>query len=297
MLRVPQTIAVSAILASSLFLGPSPVWADEDEGEDDPPGLVWRYRRHHVADYVATGVFVATALTAELAPGEDVIGWRQTNPFDLWVRDTFVLGDYRGRRVAARISDATISALVAWHAVDAAIAWGVHDAPDVAWQMFALDAQAMTFTLAFTGVTKRIAARERPAGHACRTDPSYDRRCEDQGQFGSFFSGHTSLSFTSAALTCHHHIAFPLYGGGAGDVIACVSALFAASSVAYERILADRHWASDVLVGFAAGGLSGGLLPWLSFYGQPSTDVVARWSVAPTATPTGGGLSLQGLLF
>jgi membrane-associated phospholipid phosphatase len=70
----------------------------------------------------------------------------------------------------------------------------------------------------------------------------------------------------------------------------------AAASVGFERILADRHYASDVFVGAAVGALSGMLLPWMSFYAHPQQDdALMSWSLGPLPLPTGGVLSLRGI--
>lgn len=242
------------------------------------------------------GFFATTALITNVIPKTDEPRWIGGIAFDTALRDRLSLGNFDDRSAASTASDVTLIALVAQRLIDdSLVAWAGHGAGDVAWQMAAINLQALTFTLAASSTTKHAAARERPNGRACRTDPSYDRRCEQQRGGGSFYSGHTSLAFTAAGLTCMHHLKLPLYGG-AGDTIACAGATLAAASVGFERILADCHYASDVLVGAAAGALSGFLLPWVSFYAHPQhSDALVSWSVGPLPLPTGGALSLRGI--
>lgn len=277
--------------------GPAGAAASAPVDDDGPDPLVWRWRRHHWADYVATGVFGATAFVTEVVvPHGDEPRWLSGNRFDDSIRDAFGLHNYSGRSAASTLSDITLVALVTQRVLidDVLVSWVGQRSAAAAWQMAALDAQAMMFTLAVTGGAKRAFERERPSGRACRTDASYDRRCVDQSRDGSFFSGHTSLAFTTAALTCMHHLHLPIYGGD-GDTVGCVAAALLATSVGFERILADRHYASDVLVGAALGAVSGGLLPWVSFYARPAAEMTA-WSIAPTLSAHAAGVSVQGVV-
>ena len=293
---------LSAALALLLLLANVSVAHAEESGTGDAVtgerDSAWRWRRHHAADYVATGVFGATALITELVPRRHDDHWVGGNPFDLAFRDAFVQRSYGGRQAIGLISDITLSALVIHRLVidNALVTWAGEGDGDTAWQRTALDLQAMMFTLAATGASKRAFERERPSGRACRTEAGYDRRCEQADNQGSFWSGHTSLAFTSASLTCTHHLNAPIYGGSA-DAVACVAAMFAASSVAFERIAADRHYATDVFTGAAVGVLSGALLPWVSFYSRPDDEDanVPLWSLTPAPFSSGAGLSMQGL--
>ncbi|RLB59765.1 MAG: hypothetical protein DRI90_15010, partial [Deltaproteobacteria bacterium] len=175
------------------------------------------------------------------------------------------------------------------------VTWVGRGAGDTAWQLLAMDLQALAFNAALTGMVKRVADRERPSGTACRTDPRYDRRCEEQSTRGSFFSGHTSFAFTAAGLTCTHHVRLGLFGP-AGDALACVGTTVGATMVGVERIVADRHYATDVIVGAAAGVTSGALLPWALFYAHPADEEPSlSWRAVPLPQPGGAGLALTGL--
>lgn len=252
-----------------LLLLPRTVTAEEP-AEEAADALDWRWRRHHPADYVATGVFAVGGLVAEVVPERDEPRLFGPVGFDAAFREAFVLDNFEDRRIAQRFSDVSLGALMTVPVVDAAVTWLAHDHGDTAWQMLAIDLQALAFSLALTNATKRAFERERPSVTACREDPDYDQRCREQGRDGSFFSGHTSLAFTAAGLTCVHRAHLPIFGF-AGDVLACTSATFVATAVGFERVLADRHYISDVLVGSAVGVFSGAVMPYLSFYGWPLT--------------------------
>ena len=78
------------------------------------------------------------------------------------------------------------------------------------------------------------------------------------------------MSFTAASLVCMHHIHLELYGDPALDYGICGLALASAGTVGALRIVADKHWTSDVLVGTGIGLLSGLGVPYLFHYSQPA---------------------------
>jgi membrane-associated phospholipid phosphatase len=100
------------------------------------------------------------------------------------------------------------------------------------------------------------------------------RRGRPDGTAFSFPSGHTSVTFASATVLQRH------YGWKAG-----VPAYAAASYVAASRIHDKRHFLSDVAFGAAVGIVSG----WTVTMGHGD----ARVTMAPVASPGGGGVSLS----
>ena len=68
-------------------------------------------------------------------------------------------------------------------------------------------------------------------------------------------------TFAAAGLMCVHHEMIPLFGGGAPDTLACAWGITAASLVSTMRVVADEHWASDVLLGAGVGWGFGYYLP------------------------------------
>ena len=65
---------------------------------------------------------------------------------------------------------------------------------------------------------------------------------------------------------CAQHINMSIHDNPLSDGAVCASGLFAASMIGVMRIMADRHWASDVYFGAAVGLLSGWLMPTLLRY-------------------------------
>jgi membrane-associated phospholipid phosphatase len=98
-------------------------------------------------------------------------------------------------------------------------------------------------------------ATQRPLPLTYAGDPAY---LEAQGGYRSFYSGHTST--VVAALTASAWTLRWRYGE---QVWPWVVDGAAGASVGVERILAGRHFPTDVIVGAAAGFAVGTAVPWL----------------------------------
>ncbi len=158
--------------------------------------------------------------------------------------DDGVRGALRLRSAAARSHAATISDYLLYGVgtlpflIDAVILTGVvHKRWDLAWQMFVLDAEAITLSAFVDTSTKRIAARQRPFARECETNPTLPD-CGNSGANLSFFSGHMAIASTAAAFT---------------DGAACGVAVLAAATTGYLRVSSDQHYLTDVLAGAAVG--------------------------------------------
>jgi membrane-associated phospholipid phosphatase len=98
-----------------------------------------------------------------------------------------------------------------------------------------------------------------------------------QGEHMSFPSGHASDAFSIASVFADMHDS-PLVG---------VAAYSLASLVGLQRIYADRHWASDVLVGAALGTVVGKSVVYLHKQKKDSAYVV------PIVDPSDGRFGLM----
>jgi membrane-associated phospholipid phosphatase len=120
------------------------------------------------------------------------------------------------------------------------------------------------------------------------------RDCRGRKRYLSFFSGHTSTAFVAASLMCSHHIAMPLYGGGAAEAwVMCLGGFGSAATVGLMRVMSDQHYMSDVLAGAGIGTLFGLGVPWLLHYRggpaarlRPGKPPAVSIQIAPTL---GGG--------
>ncbi len=215
-------------------------------------------------------------------------------------------GSEEGRVLAARVSDYMLYGMIAWPYVDAAYVAAGRGSPDAAFQMALVNTQSFALTGLTTTLLKMFVKRERPwTGHC---DPSSDATCKSSD---SFLSGHTSMTFTSAGLTCAHHQALAPYGNAWADGGACVAALGVASVTGALRVVADKHYASDVFAGAALGLASGYLLPKLLHYGgfggsTPSAGDHAKkktdatkiaWQAAPAPIQGGALMTVGGVFF
>ncbi|WP_437635922.1 phosphatase PAP2 family protein [Sorangium sp. So ce854] len=240
------------------------------------PELRWdpSWPRFRASEYVATGLFAATAFaTLAIPPVEG--RWRGVNGFDGAARDTLRIRSDRQREMARDASDLLLTLMTNQLAVDALlVAWWGHGRGSVAWEIAMIDIEALALNAAVNGLVAGLTSRERPYRAACvGPEEAQDRDCRGSKRYRSFFSGHSSTAFTAAGLMCSHHAHLPLYGGGAPDALACAASLGAAAAVATLRVVSDQHFATDALTGAAVGTLTGLGLPWLLHYrgGAPAS--------------------------
>jgi membrane-associated phospholipid phosphatase len=105
---------------------------------------------------------------------------------------------------------------------------------------------------AFDIAVRDAVGRVRPANYDCLVQGG--RNCLDGPETTrSFPSGHFSETSTAAALICTQHLTTQLYGPP-WDALTCGSAIAADGAVGVLRLVADDHWATD-LVGAGAIGL------------------------------------------
>lgn len=142
--------------------------------------------------------------------------------------------------------------------------------------------EAASTTLAVTQVTKAGVARERPAVHFGQHGPERYSAAERNA---SFFSGHSSLTFSLAVssgtvATMRGYRAAPLVWGVGLPI---------ATFTAYARIAGDAHYFSDVLVGSLVGSGIGFALPWFAHPRVREKEGIA-WQ--PRLIPLQGGMGV-----
>lgn len=253
------------------------------ERTPNPDRLTWKYPRVRWWQYALTFTAPLALELLEVSAGEPQSpNWRGGILFDDAVRDFAVGGTFETRDLADKVSD--IGMLAMW--VTPTLLDGiilsllVEGAPDVAWQVIAINMQALGTSALTTLALIYTVKRERPLAQECETNPEYSPLCS-QGTYKGFPSGHTASAFMGAGLICAHHTNLELFGSP-GDEIMCGSSLVAAGAMAYLRLVADRHYASDLIVGAAIGLGLGWLVPWLLHYnheGELKKDVTL--SISP----------------
>jgi hypothetical protein len=272
-----------------LCAAPRVAAADERvEWHDEWPRFRW-------TEGAATAGFLATSyLEDRYLTGPTSPHWTGAILLDNEVRG-LLRGDNHVQRAATKYADVGYTALTLFPYVDVGIALGVHRSPDVAVQMALIDAQSLGFTSSITLFTKWLVGRQRPYARDCSPGVVVGTHgCGTSYDNIGFFSGHTSATFTGAALTCVHHAHLPLYGGGLPDRWACVWALISASTVGILRIVSDDHYASDVLFAAGIGMLSGYVMPsWLHYgFGRSSRTKRSTAELVPTLQPVAGGIGI-----
>lgn len=194
------------------------------------------------------------------------------NAFDLRIANA--LGGKRWRQRAAGISDATLSASAA---LPFGLALGAD--PSERGRDLAVAFEALAVNMALSDIVKRLADRPRPYAHFCRPYRPEDL-AKNEAHF-SFYSNHSSTSFAmavAAGMLSHYHG----YGNEAG---VWAIGLTLATTTGVLRIAADKHYATDVIVGAAAGAFVGWLVPRLH---RPSEmpQIGTRKNEPPPATIT-----------
>ena len=133
---------------------------------------------------------------------------------------------------------------------------------------------------------KHLAHRTRPYAYNC--EPLNAKELGEPDARFSFYSGHTSLAFAVAASTAH--IAKERQWRNAGS-LKWTNYGFAIATGAF-RILADRHYLTDVLLGAATGMAVGHYLAkWRTKPGRPvTTQTEGVSSMASLSLPVRNGV-------
>lgn len=278
-----------AALLSTLLLAP----------EARAEKLVWPEQVPHfrVTEYAAVGVLLGVNLYVELGLTlSPTPHWTGPVLFDNAARNTFRLPERDQRDGLGLLSDLTLHIPQFQPVVlDAGIAIA-RGSWETAWQIEMMSALGAGITGVFTRVPLHLTARERPDAEECRKNPDYGEKCF-RGSNASFPSGHTSFAFTGAALSCAHHLKLHLWDSKTADIATCVTGMTLATTTAVTRLLMDRHWASDVIVGAGIGLASGFgvayLLHYASFVAIKTKEV--RGAVVPATFGTALGAQMIGV--
>jgi membrane-associated phospholipid phosphatase len=154
----------------------------------------------------------------------------------------------------------------------------VHDRGRFALQDTMIMANALLVTALLTELAKTLVSRRRPAATYARGADGVSAGSSRE-RMRSFFSGHAALScaMTASAST----LAFQR-GYAVAPYLALGSGAFALTT-SILRIVADRHWATDVLAGVVVGILAGVLLPLALHPREQSQRVPAAAGLQPVA--------------
>lgn len=297
-----SALVVAALLSPALASAPHAAWAAE------PGNVEWSPTWNRVQPWEVAGMFglLATDVTIQLAasaPAEP--HFEGGILFDNWIRK-----ELRGKTQASESRAQSISTaffkggvLVPFVVNDYFGALSLHENSDVAAQMAAIDLEAFSVAGLASISAEKFAGRARPFYADCGKDGTVRDAAGnvmhvcDSSANESFFSGHSAAAATAAGLVCADHQHLPLFGGGLPDLALCILMIGAAGATGIFRIVADDHWASDVLLGWSVGAVSGYVLPSLLHYGlgsgRPVGQVHAGTLVmTPAFVPYQGGAGL-----
>ena len=283
--------AGAALVAAALVFAPRSAAAQSTEE------LVWSddWRRIHPSAYVVAGVAIGATIMfdhlIQFSPEPILTG---PSLFDGPARSALRAPAEEARDAADVTSDILLIALGSWAGVDSLLVAGLgYGSSDLAWQLTSIALEAIAADYVIRRWVKALVDRERPFAPECTAEDraSGARECSRRGRSRSFYSAHTSAAFSAAGVLCLSHAYLPLYGSDAADAFACGTAMVMASAIGILRVVADRHWMTDVVVGALIGLGTGLLLPWALHYGWDPTDDDdrdVRVAAAPlgTATPT-----------
>lgn len=263
-------------------------WASPARADDAP--LAWRSSWGEVgaAEYFTTIAAGGAAFVSHFTPSAKA-HWGG-NALDDAVRSVVRLKSPDARVAIRTAGDVVFFGLMAYPVVVDGLIAALPRDPKVAGQTIAIDLESLAIGALMSNVLEGTLGRERPFVRGCRLNtPGTEKDCESSESelSQSMPSGHTLIAFTSAGLICAHHLNLPLYGGGAPDIAACGVGLATASFSGLARMMADRHYFTDVLAG-AGLGLAAGLgLPYLLHYGQGEPEPTGPTVAAPLR-PRGG---------
>jgi membrane-associated phospholipid phosphatase len=290
--QLRKQASLTALLIATCQLTPAAVHAETTAPRDQPTKPLWRDSWPELSwlEGLTTVAAGAGTLVLALQPPTQDARWQGGILFDGSVRDAVRLESAKSRQRARYIGDLTYrTAPVLPLLVDPLlVAWFIHRDSRAALNMAGFGIEAFSYAGLLSFISTRISARERPDSVECRS-----RHPDGTGCGGvdteSFWSGHASIAATSAGLTCANHRYLPLWGHPAADAIACALASSAAVTTGMSRLAADRHYASDVLLGMGLGFGIGYAVPVLLHYSRKKTRV----TVSVTAC-TGRCLGLRG---
>ncbi len=237
---------------------------------------------------VAMGLAPSTGISAtHLSVGDG--HWRGGILFDEGFRSAIRLSAVGDQEIARTISDVLmISTITGVMAVDAIGAPAAQGNGDLAWSAAFAHTAALGITMAAGEIIKHAVGRARPFERECQRDPER-HGCGDGDIFSSFYSLHAGMTFTSAGFSCSMHMSRGLYGDAAADATACGVSLAMATATGLLRVISDRHYLSDVLVGAAMGFLVGYLVP-LAIVQEQDPALPQPAAAALTAPSVSGGM-------
>lgn len=224
------------------------------------PSSLWRddWPEFRTSEGVATVASGLATLAIVLYGPIERPRWQGPILFDAVARDRLRASSPDARQTYRTIGDWTYRLSPVLPMIDVfLVSAGVHSDSKLAWNLGATTFEAYSYSGLASFISTELSARQRPYSQCLE-----DGECDTQ----SFYSGHATIAATGAGLVCANHSRIALYGNAAADVGACVLASANALATGFTRIVADRHYATDVVVGTGFGFAFGYAVPVLLHY-------------------------------
>jgi len=253
----------------------------------------------------AASLTVGDTVYEETVPLPTKATWTQPILFDTWARSVFRADNLGVQSAASTTSDIMFKAgaLVPFLVDDYFSALSIHQSVEVAWQLTVIDFESLGVSGIVSLVAEHGVGRARPYTLSCVNGKVVDPQggvlqvCGTGNDNRSFFSGHAAATSTVAGLVCIHHQHLPLFGGGFADLAPCLFMIGVSAATGILRLMYDEHWASDVMIGWADGFLTGYVLPAALHFGFGSGRPLGQIQsgslvMAPTVLSRPGGAEL-----
>lgn len=296
MARAYRLIRIILVTCSTLLALSSTALAEESK--PSAHRLVWKYPRFRLWEFIAAGAVSAGNIGFEIAySNEPADRWKGPILLDRPARNFFRGGTVDSRLLADDISDHIWNYSTYYVLLDGLVTPLVSDRfnYDVAFQLTLLNWQAVGATGLLTRLAHITVGRTRPSLQGCSNEEGAENKCEFRG--ASFIAGHAAMTSANAGLACANHQNLKLYGGGIPDAAVCPIMVTAAASVGVLRIIADKHWLSDTIVGWVLGGSIGYGMPYFLHYRyvQKVVSPLPNTALLPYGDSTGAGIQFAGL--
>jgi membrane-associated phospholipid phosphatase len=232
------------------------------------PSVEWNdaWPKFSPFEYGLTGALIAADIGIVAYVRDPDPRWDGMLPFDGAAGTALRAGSGKARQRAQWWSDRIHETNFFIGLLEAPLAATLYGDGTVAWQTLMINAEAFAAAGLVQLTSARLVGRARPFVQHCKEKGDEDFPCKEGGTTLSFLSGHAMTSFVAAGLTCAHHARLPLYGGGAGDIAACAVMLTSGTLTGALRVVADKHYASDVVLGGILGFAFGFGIPMLFHY-------------------------------
>jgi len=282
------------LLLLSCIAHARPAWAQADtlrppllSATEAPKPSLWRdeWPEFRTSEGVATLAAGLGSLAIVIAGPIDQPRWQGPILFDEAARNAFRASSPEARQTYRTIGDWTYRLSPLVPLVDVFVVSAlVHSDSKLTLNLGGMLAEAYSYSGLLSFVSTELSARKRPYSD-CREGGE----CDTQ----SFYSGHSAIAATGAGLMCANHTRIALYGSPFWDIGSCVLLSANALVTASTRVAADRHYATDVIVGTGFGFAFGYAVPVLLHYSfGPSHDKTIAF--APDPSCGGNCIAIRG---